>query len=58
MRILKAALLYFAWLRQISICEYFEMRDPVSGAVYYFMLMLFALLPLWVARKVRKSSFQ
>lgn len=46
------------WLRQISISEYFETSDPVSGAVYYFMLLLFALLPLWVARKVRKPSLQ
>lgn len=39
------------WLRGISIREYLATRDPVSGAVYYALLGVFALMPLLVARK-------
>jgi ABC-type uncharacterized transport system permease subunit len=39
------------WLRGISISEYFATRDPVSGAVYYAMLLVFALMPIFVGRK-------
>jgi hypothetical protein len=39
------------WLRGLSINEYFATRDRVSGAVYYLMLCVFAIMPLLVARK-------
>jgi hypothetical protein len=39
------------WLRGISISEYFATRDPVSGAVYYAALLVFALMPVFVAHK-------
>ncbi len=39
------------WLRGISIREYLATRDPVSGAVYYALLGMFALMPLLVARR-------
>jgi hypothetical protein len=39
------------WLRGISMKEYFATRDPVSGTVYYVTLGLFAIMPLFVARK-------
>jgi len=39
------------WLRGLSITEYFSNRDPVSGAVYYMMLVVFAIMPLLVGRK-------
>ena len=39
------------WLRGISIREYLANRDPVSGTVYYVMLGVFAIMPLFVARK-------
>jgi hypothetical protein len=39
------------WLRGMSLSEYFASRDPVSGTVYYVMLGVFALVPLFVARK-------
>lgn len=39
------------WLRGISIREYFATRDPVSGAVYYVLLGMFAVMPLLVARR-------
>jgi hypothetical protein len=38
------------WLRGLSITEYLASRDPVSGAVYYVMLGVFAIMPLLVAR--------
>jgi hypothetical protein len=39
------------WLRGLSISEYLATRDPVSGAVYYAMLGVFAIMPLLVARR-------
>jgi len=36
------------WLRGMSIREYLATRDPVSGAVYYVLLGLFAIMPLFV----------
>jgi hypothetical protein len=39
------------WLRGLSIREYLATRDAVSGAVYYVMLGVFAIMPLLVARK-------
>ncbi len=36
-------------LRGMTISEYFATRDPVSGTVYYVMLGVFALMPLFVA---------
>lgn len=39
------------WLRGLSIREYFASRDPVSGIVYYAALALFAIMPLFVARR-------
>ena len=38
------------WLRGLSIREYIASRDPVVGAVYLGLLVLFALMPLLVAR--------
>ena len=38
-------------LRGISISEYLAARDPVSGTAYYVTLIVFALMPLLVARK-------
>jgi hypothetical protein len=38
-------------VRGLSIKEYFTNRDPVAGGVYYAMLLLFALMPLFVARR-------
>jgi hypothetical protein len=39
------------WLRGLSIREYLATRDPVSGTVYYGMLAVFAVMPLFVGRK-------
>ena len=37
-------------LRSLSIREYLATRDPVSGTVYYLMLVVFAIMPLLVGR--------
>jgi hypothetical protein len=39
------------WLRGLTIREYFAGRDPVSGTVYYAMLGVFAVMPLFVVRR-------
>ena len=39
------------WLRGLSIREYLANQDPVSVTVYYMMLGLFAIMPLFVARR-------
>ena len=38
-------------LRGLTLTEYFETRDPVATAVYYFTLVVFALMPLLVKKK-------
>jgi hypothetical protein len=37
-------------LRGLSISEYFAERDPISGGVYIFMLIVFALMPWFIGR--------
>jgi hypothetical protein len=39
------------WLRGLSVREYLATRDPVSGTVYYLMLVVFAIMPIFVARR-------
>lgn len=39
------------WIRGLSIRQYLSTRDRISGAVYYVMLGLFAIMPLLVARR-------
>jgi len=41
---------FVLWVRGISIKEYFATRDPVSGAAYYLLLIVFAIMP-FLARK-------
>jgi hypothetical protein len=38
-------------LRNMTISHYLASRDPVSSTVYYIMLLVFAAMPLCVARK-------
>jgi hypothetical protein len=45
------------WLRRISISEYFATRDPIAGTVYYIMLLVFALAPLFVAHDLRDEHY-
>lgn len=42
---------FVLWLRGLSIREYLATRDPVSATVYYVMLLVFAIMPLLVARR-------
>jgi hypothetical protein len=42
---------FVAWLRGLSVRDYLAGRDPVAGTVYYAMLVLFAIMPLLVARR-------
>jgi hypothetical protein len=37
-------------LRHLSVRQYLASRDPVSGTAYYLMLLVFALMPLLIAR--------
>jgi len=39
------------WLRGMSIREYVVTRDPISGTAYLIALGIFAVMPLFVARK-------
>ncbi len=39
------------WLRGISISEYIASRDPVSGIAYYISLVVFAVMPVFVAKQ-------
>ena len=39
------------WLRGLSIRDYLATRDPVSGTVYYLILGVFAVMPLFVGRR-------
>jgi hypothetical protein len=40
------------YLRGMTIAEYFATRDPISGTLYYAMLLLFAVMPWLVSRKI------
>jgi type IV secretory pathway TrbD component len=42
---------FVLWIRGISIRDYLATRDPVSGTAYYVMLVVFAVMPLVVARR-------
>jgi type IV secretory pathway TrbD component len=36
---------FVLWIRGLSVKKYFATRDPVSGATYYLLLMVFAIMP-------------
>lgn len=38
-------------LQDRSLAQYLGSRDPVSGAVYLAMLLVFALMPWWLGRR-------
>jgi hypothetical protein len=44
------------WIRALSIRDYVATRDPLSGTVYYLALVVFAIMPLFVARKTVSAS--
>ena len=39
------------WLRQQTIAQYLAGRDPVGGAVYIVLLLVFAAMPFFWARR-------
>ena len=41
---------FVLWIRGLTIREYLEARDPVSGAVYLATLGAFAVIPIFVGR--------
>jgi type IV secretory pathway TrbD component len=41
---------FVLWIRGLSIKEYYATRDPVSGAAYYLLHIVFAIMPLLVHR--------
>lgn len=49
--LLLAEFSFVLWIRGVSLRQYFATRDPVSGTVYYIMLVVFAIIPLVVGRK-------
>ncbi len=53
--LLAAELLLAVALQDRSLSDYIASRDPVSGSVYLAMLLLFAAMPLILAR--RSSGF-
>ena len=36
---------FLLWIRGLPIKEYFATRDPVPGAAYYLLLLVFAIMP-------------
>ena len=42
-------------LRGLTLEQYFQSRDPISGTVYYLMLVVFALMP-WILRRWEHRS--
>jgi hypothetical protein len=42
---------FVLWIRGLLIRGYLATRDPVSGTVYYLMLVVFAAMPLLIVRR-------
>jgi hypothetical protein len=42
---------FVLWVRGLSIRDYLATRDPVSGAAYYVLLIVFAIMPVLVASR-------
>jgi hypothetical protein len=40
------------WLQGLTINQYFEKRDPVSSTVYFEKHLIFALMPMFMKKKV------
>ena len=39
------------WLQGLTINDYLAKRDPVSSTVYFMMLLIFALMPMFMIKK-------
>lgn len=44
------------WIRGLSLSQYIEAFDPVTGTVYFVMLGLFALMPWFLAYATRAKG--
>jgi hypothetical protein len=42
-------------IRNLTLTEYFQTRDLVSGTAYYLMLVAFAVMPTFVERRMRTA---
>lgn len=42
---------FVLWLRGLTINDYLESRDPVSGTVYCISLVMFALMPVFAGKR-------
>jgi hypothetical protein len=42
------------WLQGLTINDYFAKRDPISSMVYFVMLLIFALMPMFMKRNNKK----
>jgi len=49
--LLSAEFALVLWLRGMTITEYLAGRDPVSGTAYLIALGMFAIMPIFVARR-------
>ncbi len=43
------------YLRGLSITDYLATRDPISGAVYYWMLGIFTVMPWLISQRKQES---
>lgn len=51
--LIASELLFVLRLRGLSVSQYIESRDPISGTIYLLLLGVFALMPWLVARTER-----
>lgn len=42
-------------LRGLSIAQYFAERDPISGAAYFFSLLIFMLMPWLIVKRAKRT---
>ena len=45
---------FVLWLRGMSLAEYFETRDPLTGTIYYVSLIIFAAMPVILVKTGRR----
>ena len=54
--LLLTELSFVPWLQGLTLGQALANRDPVAGTVYALSLVLFAIMPLLVARKTSPSA--
>ncbi len=53
--LLAAELSVVPGLRGLSIAQYFAERDPISGAAYFFSLVIFMLMPWLMVKRAKRA---